>query len=273
MSPDRSDPILTNREYWDHLAPVHYRAYDDIKRLRTGENPLDDIQKKELGDVRGKSVLHLQCHIGNDSICLERLGATVTAVDFSPASINIAKQLNEELGANVRFICSDIYDLPSILEKQFDVVYTSQGVLLWLRDIQRWGEIVAHFIKPGGFFYIMDTHPILFAFEDDEKNGIKLHHPYFTTGPAYWDDEWPDYADDSFINKKPCFDWTWTMSDIVNSLLKSNLSLAFLNEYHKLFYRGFTTMEKDGSGWWQLPAPLHKKLPLSFTLKAVKPST
>lgn len=271
--PHKSDPILTNKEYWDNLAPVHYRAYDNLKILRAGGNPLDDIQKKELGDISGKSVLHLQCHIGTDSVCLERLGATVTGVDFSEKSINIAKKLNGELDANVRYLCCDIYDLPSLLDEQFDVVYTSQGVLVWLRDIQRWGDLVAHFLKPDGFFYIMEIHPIIYAFENDGEDNIKLAHPYFADGPMYYDDEWPDYADPDFINTLPCYDWMWTLSDIVNSLLKNNLSLAFLNEFHKLFYRGFTTMEKDGTGWWRLPAPLDKKLPLIFTLKAVKPST
>jgi 2-polyprenyl-3-methyl-5-hydroxy-6-metoxy-1,4-benzoquinol methylase len=271
MAQKPHDPVATNKAFWDHIAPVHHNSYASIDELRSGGTGLDDIQLRELGDVHNKSVLHLQCHIGTDSISLERQGAHVTGVDFSTRSIEIAQQLNSELNATVAYICCDIYDLANHLDEKFDVVYTTQGVLTWLADIDRWGELVAHFLKPGGFLYLMDIHPIVYIFDNDTAHSLKIKFPYFASEPFFCQDEIADYSDPKHVSDHPTFEWIWTMSDIVNSLLKNNLSLAFLNEFHKLFYRGFTTMKKDGTGWWRLPR-YDKKLPLMFTLKAVKPS-
>ena len=159
---------ISNQAFWDEIAPVHYKSYD-IEKLKQGKSLIDEIQKKEMGDVKDKSLLHLQCHIGTDSLSWALEGAQVTGVDFSRESIKIADELKRALGLETRFIESNIYDLPNTLKEKFDIVYTSQGVLTWLKDIKEWGKLISHYLKHGGIFYIMETHPLLYIFGDDKR--------------------------------------------------------------------------------------------------------
>ena len=257
-----------NQKYWDELAHVHYRAYD-LKGLRDGGISLDEIQVKEVGDVRGKSMLHLQCHIGHDTLSWARLGAQVTGIDFSGESIKVAETLRAELGLNAGFIQSNVYDLPELLNGSFDIVYTSQGVLCWLRDLTRWSEIVSGFVKPGGFFYIMDGHPFSMIFDNDKSGPLEVRYSYFGEGcPARWEGG-SDYAS-SYQSETPTFEWTWGMGDVINALIASGLRIDFVHEFDRLFYKGFPNMVKDEEGWWYLP---EYRTPLSFSLKATKDFT
>ena len=164
----------SNRAYWDEIAPVHARAYREIDLLRNGEAILDEIELREVGEVEGKTLLHLQCHIGTDTLAWARRGAIVTGVDFSPQSIALARQLQKELGLRATLICANLYELPGVLDQRFDVVYTSRGVLCWLRDLQEWARIIAHFLKPGGIFYIMESHPTCHTFERAEDGELRI---------------------------------------------------------------------------------------------------
>lgn len=157
---------IANQVFWDEIAPVHYKSYD-IEKLKQGKSLIDAIQKKEMGDVKDKSLLHLQCHIGTDSLSWAVEGAQVTGVDFSKESINIANKLKKILDLKAQFIESNIYDLPNTLKEKFDIVYTSQGVLTWLKDIKAWGKLISHCLKSGGIFYIMEIHPLVYIFDDD----------------------------------------------------------------------------------------------------------
>ncbi len=257
-----------NQQFWDEVAPVHFNSYD-LQSLRTGRSLIDEVQKKELYPIEGKSLLHLQCHIGSDSISLAMDGAEVTGIDFSEKSVALAKQLNEELGASVQFLQGNVLDCIGKIDQQFDIVYTSQGVLGWLNDLNKWATTVAHYLKDGGTFYIQETHPVLYMVDDDTKEGVKLTYPYFhSKEPMRWG-EGPDYSDKTYISKNHTFEWTWSMSDIVNALIKQGLQIQFINEYDKLFYQALDSMEKRADGWWYLPGH-EQKVPLMFTLKAVK---
>ncbi|MBN2546908.1 MAG: SAM-dependent methyltransferase, partial [Spirochaetes bacterium] len=152
----------------------------------------------------------------------------------------------------------------------FDVVYTSKGVINWLRDINEWGRIISGYLKPGGFFYIMELHPVKFMFDDTIKNELKIKYSYFHKNePVCFDDEYPDYSDKNYIPKNPTFEWNWTLSDIINSLINAGLKIEFVREYDKLFYNGLPGMEKDENGWWFLPG-YKGMIPLTYTIKAVK---
>ena len=135
----------------------------DLEAFRDGGVRLRDYEIEQVGDVRGKTLLHLQCHFGIDTLSWARLGATVTGADFSPKAIDLATRLAADLGLDARFVESNVYDLPERLEGSFDVVYTSRGVLCWLPDIRGWARVVAHFVKPGGIFFITEAHPIAWA--------------------------------------------------------------------------------------------------------------
>lgn len=258
-----------NRAFWDEVAPVHSRSYDTAS-LIGGGHCLDPVQVSELGCLKGKRVLHLQCHIGTDTLSLVRLGADVTGVDISEASIRAARELAAKTGLGARFIHAPLFDLPRVLDETFDVVYTSIGVLCWMSDISLWGDIVARYLKPGGTFYIMESHPFLNVF-DDEKEGLVVRYPYFTGGSAIdWPGEFPDYSDGNYIVKSPTREFQWTVSDILGTLLERGLQIEFFHEFDFLHWKGLPCMEMGEDGMWRLPEPLNR-IPLLFSLKAVKP--
>lgn len=259
----------TNQEHWDEKAQVHIKSYD-LTKLRNGGHLLDEIQVKELGDITDKKLLHLQCHIGSDTLSLARLGANVTGIDISGESIRIADDLSKELKIDARFIQSNVYDLPEKLDEKFDVVYTSQGVLCWLKDLKTWADIIANYLELGGFFYIMESHPLFHVFQDESEPELKVKNSYFhRSDPTYWKEGDGDYSDENYITKTPSYEWQWSLSDIVNSLVKAGLEIEFLNEFDKIFYWAYSNMVRKDDGWWYLPES-EAKIPLTFTLKARK---
>jgi SAM-dependent methyltransferase len=170
---------LSNKTLWDKYTEIH--SSTDCYRLKeflAGENKLNALEIEEVGPVAGKSLLHLQCHFGMDTLSWARLGASVTGMDFSDKAIDLAASLARELDLPARFICSDLYDLPDHLPEQFDIVFTSYGILTWLPDIPRWARIAASYVKPGGTFYLVEFHPFAQVF-DEAARGLVLKYPYF----------------------------------------------------------------------------------------------
>jgi len=265
------DAEQQNRARWDEIAPVHLKAYNEVALLRAGKEILDDIELREVGPVDGMSLLHLQCHIGSDSLAWVRHGAKVTGVDFSEKSIVCANQLSEELKLPATFIHSNIYDICAAHEGEYDIVYTSKGVLCWLKDLQEWGRIIAHYLKPGGIFYLMESHPIIMALEQEKPGEVSFAYPYFhKTAPTEWAAGDPDYADAEYVPTNGSLEWEWAVSDIINALIEAGLQLEFVNEYEKLFFKLFPSMTTEDDRWFRLPK-YAKKLPLLFTLRARKP--
>jgi len=260
-----------NRALWNEIAPIHLKAYPEVGLLRAGQEVLDAIELREVGPVHGKSLLHLQCHIGTDSLAWARHGAQVTGVDFSDASIACARELSDELQIPATFIHSNIYSLRDIHNTTYDVVYTSKGVLCWLRDLQEWGRIIANFLKPGGVFYLMECHPVAAAMEEVNPGEVSLAYPYFHKDAATtWPAGDPDYADPDYIPENASVEWTWTLSDIINAILDAGLQLDFIHEYDRLFFKLFPCMTTQDNRWYQLPE-YEDKVPLLLTLRARKP--
>jgi SAM-dependent methyltransferase len=267
------DAEQANQNLWDEFAPVHARSYQEIDILREGGIVLDEIELREIGEVSGKSLLHLQCHIGTDTLSWARQGAVVTGVDFSEESLAVARRLQQELGLEAAFLHANVYDLRTVLHDQFDIVYTSRGVLCWLRDLDEWARIIAHFLKPGGFFYLMETHPFCNMLDDPKPGELTFAYSYFhTPEPTRWVDDGPDYADESYTPKQPSYEWDWSVGDILNALLKVGLHLEFFNEYERLFFKLFSGMLNCSERWYWLPEHAGK-LPLLLTLRARKPET
>jgi len=257
-----------NLKHWDEVAPVHGRSYD-IESLLKGGHRLDPVQVKELGDTTGKTLLHLQCHIGTDTLSLVRLGAEVTGIDISGESLKVARELAKRTGLQARFIQTPLFDLPEKLTETFDIVYTSIGVLCWVSDIERWAGIVSRYLKPGGTFYLMESHPFMNVF-DDENSGLHVKHPYFTDGrPTEWPGDWPDYADENYIVKSPTREFLWPISEIHNSLVNAGLTIAYIHEFDFIHWKALESMEKGEDGFWRLPEHLNK-IPVLFSLKASK---
>ncbi len=255
-----------NKIHWDELAEVHAESYD-YEELVKGGHVMDHIQIGEIGEVRNKSLLHLQCHIGTDTLSWARLGADVTGVDISPVSLRVAQSLAKKAGLSARFIESSVYDLPDKLDGTFDIVYTSIGVLCWLSDLSAWAGIIRRYLKPGGFFYMMESHPFLWVF-DDESDGLTVRYPYFHgEAPNEWPADYPDYSDSDYIVKSPSWEWQWSMGDILNALIENDLEIDFLHEHSVIPWKALLCMIKGDNGFWRLPEGMDN-LPLMFSLRA-----
>lgn len=271
--------LSSNRKVWDAWTKIHLdSAFYDVDSFRNGERPIriNDFELEEIGDVKGKTLLHLQCHFGLDTLSWARLGATVTGADFSPEAIAAARSLADELGIPATFVCADLYDLPSGLEAGdgFDVVYTSHGVLGWLPDLERWARVVEHFVKPGGTFYLAEGHPVAMALQNEgvEPGELKLQYPYWTHRDPISLKVHGSYADplaptDSLVEHG----WDHSLGEIVTALIQAGLRIDFLHEFpFSMWKLDFTVRGPDGR--FRLPGDLDGRLPLSFSLKATKPA-
>ena len=151
-----------NRKSWNAKVEPHLKSdFYFVDEFLNGKTSLNSIELEILGDVSGKEILHLQCHFGQDSISLSRMGAKVTGIDLSDKAIEAAQDLAQKCGTDTSFLVSDVYELPKILDKKFDIVYTSYGTIGWLPDLEKWAEVISHFLKPGGKFVFVEFHPFV----------------------------------------------------------------------------------------------------------------
>jgi SAM-dependent methyltransferase len=264
-----TDYLETNRRHWDELVPLHMQTrFYDVDGFRAGASSLHDLEIEEVGDVAGKSLLHLQCHFGLDTLSWARRGAKVTGVDFSPAAIEAARGLAEECGIEARFVESDIYALPDVLEEQFDIVYTSYGIVFWHPDVPQWAEVVARFVKPGGFFYIAEFHPICSVFHNESADDrLEIKYPYFE-GEAQRFEEDGTYADrDAKLENKVTYSWPFTLGGVVTSLIEAGLRIEFLREHPFTVEQFWPLVEEVAPRKWALRR-YRESIPLMFSLKA-----
>jgi len=251
-----------NREGWNRRTDPHFEHPDyKVREFLNGELSLHPLELDEVGDVKGKSLLHLQCHFGLDTLSWARLGANVTGIDISDRSIERAVELRGKTGLDARFIRCDLFDLPDMLHGTFDIVYTSYGVLWWISDITAWARIAARYVKRGGFFYIAEQHPAANML-DAEKNIAEryFHQPK----PEYYREG--DYTVKNLIIED--YGWRWTLGDIVTALIEAGLTIEFLHEFPFCVYDAHPTMVKEGD-WWYYP-DRRDDVPMTFSLKAGK---
>ncbi|MDI6740391.1 MAG: class I SAM-dependent methyltransferase [Candidatus Edwardsbacteria bacterium] len=265
--------MQNNKRLWNEKTSVHLKADDfyNVEGFKKGRSSLLPLEVKELGSVKGKTMLHLQCHFGLDTISWARKGAIPTGVDFSGKAIAAAASLSRELKIPVRFLCSDIYDLPKKLKGRFDIVFTSYGVLCWLPDLKKWAKVIAYFLKPGGMFYIAEGHPFNYVFSnerDDKKLMVKYSY-FHSERPTKWESE-GSYADKTAVIANPSYEWTHSLGDIINALIGAGLQIEFLHEHPYGCYDHYPFMEKGKDGWWRLTGG-KITIPLTFSLRAIKP--
>ncbi len=262
--------IEANRKLWNHWTDIHEKStFYNVEGFKTQRVRLHPLEREELGDVQGKTLLHLQCHFGIDTLSWAGLGAVVTGADFSEKAIALARSLSEEMGVPARFVCSDLYSLPDTLEGQFDIVYTSHGALGWLPDMGRWGEVVAHFLKPGGTFYVIEVHPTAQVFDDEHPTDLVPKYPYFQKEPIKLDVQ-GSYADPTHEYQGVEYGWNHTMADYINALINAGLRIEFLHEFPFMAWQEFPFMERGEDRWWKLPGGA-EMIPLMFSIKATKP--
>lgn len=264
-----------NRANWDERVGVHLgpRGYD-LRALRAGHGRLC-IVEEELGPVAGLRMLHLQCHIGTDSLALAQRGAEVVELDFSPAAIEAARRLAAELGLShqVRFVTADIYDaLTAIPEPAaFDGVFVTWGTICWLPDIQAWAKMIARFLKPGGFFYFAEGHPVALVLGDSTAASggrPSFFMPYLARAPLIESDP-HDYADpDARLANATTHQWLHPLSDVVTGLIEAGLRLDWLHEHDRVPWRMFACLAQDEAGLYCWPD--RPWLPLAYSLRATR---
>ena len=259
--------LAANRDNWNERTPVHAAsAFYDVEGFKEGRITLSDIERLEVGDVSGKTLLHLQCHFGMDTMSWSRLGAKATGVDFSDAAIDLARALNDEVGTDARFIQSDVYALPGVLHEEFDIVFTSLGVLCWLPDLDRWASVVHRFLRPGGTFYILDGHPVMGIFEESDAGDIRPTYSYFHD--ELFECNGSTYTGGGPI-ASPEYEWQHSLGEIISALTKSGLAIQYLHEFAVSGYHAFPCMTKHNDGWWRFPER-NDSFPQLFSIKAVK---
>jgi SAM-dependent methyltransferase len=230
----------SNKQGWDGLAATHYQNYH-IEKLLSGTPLLNDLIQTEIGDVRGKSLVHLLCHIGTDTLSWALLGARVTGIDISPESLKYARLLAEKMGIDAQFIEADIMQVMDRVDQQFDIVFSSTGVLCWLPDIRRYAQTVRHLLKDGGFFYILDGHPFrsVLLNEAGEIGDNRIQGDYFRR--QVWSyDHMGDYTDPELLVPVKSYEWHWTLGDIITAFCDVGMRIEFLHEFPQYFYNGYT---------------------------------
>lgn len=255
-----------NRQWWDKATPIHVKSkLYDLKSFLKGKTSLQNIELKELTSVKGKTLLHLMCHFGLDSLSWARKGAMVTGVDFSEKAIETAKKIGKEVNIPAEFICSDIYKLKTAIRKKYDIVFMSYGVLLWLPDLRKLAKLVRRFLKKNGVFYIVELHPFTNILTYD----FKINYNYFDKGP-YIDDSSGTYANWNEKINGETYQWDYKISDILNSLIMEGLKIDYVHEFPFTMYEQFPgVMKKNRKGQFVFKDK-NIQIPLLFSLKARK---
>jgi SAM-dependent methyltransferase len=268
-----------NRDNWDDRVPVHWdsdeynvqKFIDDPKEL--SDTARLDSDPDELGDVSGKTLLHLQCHFGRDTLSMARLGATVTGVDFSEPAIEAANRLSRESGTNGEFIVAELYDSPNVLkDRQFDIVYTGLGAICWLPDIHGWAEVVARFVKPGGVFYIREGHPMMWSVSDtDHGDEVVLDWPYFEAVGPLRDDYGGSYAGVGKVAHETQYNFTHGLGETITALIDAGLVIDFVHGHQNMNWQAFPMLVQSDDGLWRMPPGKENNLPLMQSIRAHKP--
>jgi SAM-dependent methyltransferase len=262
ISPD--DYIEINRNTWNKKAEVHYNSiFYDVEGFLKGVNSLNEIELSILGNISGKSILHLQCHFGQDTISLGRMGAQVTGVDLSDVAIQQAKELSKKANVDARFICCDIYDLPNHLDKKFDIVFTSYGAIGWLPDLNKWAKLIASFLKPEGRFIMAEFHPVVWMFDDKFH---KIAYNYFNVSPII-ETHTGTYADTSANITLDYVMWNHATSEVLNSLINSGLIIERFDEFDYSPYNCFSNTVKIDDRKYRIEH-LENKIPMVFSIEA-----
>jgi SAM-dependent methyltransferase len=266
-----------NRASWDERAPAHAASRDyAVDQFASDPGHLSEVVRFDLpllGDIGGLRCIHLQCHIGTDTVSLARLGADMTGLDFSPASLAQARRIARLAGADVRFVEAAVYDAPGALGPElFDLVYTGIGALCWLPDIARWARVVAGLLRPGGRLFIREGHPVLWALDDPRPDGLlAVEYPYFEREEPMVFDEGGTYVEtDAVFTHNRTHEWNHGLGEIVTALMAAGMDLTGLVEHDSVPWDALPgQMEPVGGGEWRL-ADRPWRLPHTYTLQAIR---
>lgn len=255
-----------NKKSWNNKVETHVNSeFYDMENFMKTQNSLNPIELNLLPNLKGKTVLHLQCHFGQDSISLSKLGAKVVGVDLSDKAISKARELAEELQADAEFICCDVYDLPNHLNQQFDFIFSSYGTIGWLPDINQWASIVSQFLKPKGQFVFVEFHPVVWMFDDDFTH-IKYH---YSNKEPIQETETGTYAEKNANIEQEFVMWNHGLSEVIGGLIKQSLTITHFSEYDYSPYDCFANTVEVEPKKFRIKN-FDDKLPMVYALVASK---
>ncbi len=259
-----------NRAWWDERAPIHAGSeFYDLEGFVAGKDTRQPLEAEALGDVSGLDLVHLQCHMGMDTLSWARQGARVTGLDFSAPAIETARALAERIGVDARFEVADVYDAVEVLGATYDIAYQSLGSINWHPDMGRWAGIIATLLRPGGRYFLLESHPLAWVLDDD---GERVADGYFhDPGGHRWADEGGSYADLSApTTHNETVEFRHPISDVVNALIGAGLTLERFDEHpHTVFPMWPWLEERDDRTWW---APAGRDaMPMMYSLVARRP--
>ncbi|WP_049570744.1 class I SAM-dependent methyltransferase [Streptomyces sp. SBT349] len=265
------DWLRHNRENWDDRVGVHAAGdFYDLPGFRAGADHLRPFEAGELGDVTGRSLLHLQCHMGQDTLSWARRGARVTGLDFSAEAVSTARALAADIGVadRARFVVSDVYEAESALGgERFDIVYTGLGALVWLPDVTRWARVAASLVAEGGVLYLVEFHPFT---EVLDEAGESVVTDYFLTGGETYDFPY-SYTGGAELTRTVQVQWHHTLGEIVTALARTGLVIELLTEHDFTMWPRFPALERSGEREFRFPAG-QPRVPLMFSLRARRPA-
>lgn len=256
--------LETNKKAWNLRTEAHiYSEFYDNTSFKKGRNSLNKFELDLMGDIKGKNVLHLQCHFGQDSISMSRMGAKVTGVDISDRAIEVARGMAKELRQDTRFFVNDVMSFPDVHEEKYDIVFSTYGTIGWLPDMNDWAAMVKKFLKPGGKLYLVEFHPVVWMYDDDFK---EITYSYFNRG-ANKETEVGTYADSDSKLEYAYIDWNHPICDVINGLIKAGLSIEVLNEYDYSSYPIFKNTIEFEKGKYRI-AHVDDRVPLVYAIQA-----
>ena len=272
-----ADFLEVNRANWDERVPAHVASPDyAVGRFLSDPAFLSDVVRFDvplLGDVAGLRGVHLQCHIGTDTVSLARLGASMTGLDFSAPAVEAARSLALAAGADATFVCGAVYDAVGILGAgEFDLVYTGIGALCWLPSVSRWARVVGDLLRPGGRLFIREGHPMLWALDDERSDDLLVvRYPYFEQAePLVFDAGGTYVRTDAVFSHNRTHEWNHGLGEITTALLSAGMTVTGFTEHDSAPWEALPgTMERLGNGEWRL-AENPARLPHTYTLQAVK---
>ncbi|WP_456438001.1 class I SAM-dependent methyltransferase [Psychroserpens sp.] len=260
------DYFEVNRQTWNEKVKIHSKSnMYDLDAFKNGKSSLMAYELNALGNVQGKTLLHLQCHFGQDTLSWSRAGAKCVGVDLSDEGIELAKSLNKELQLDAEFVRCNVLDTSKHVKQLFDIVFTSYGVIGWLPDLKPWGKMIAERLKKGGTFYMAEFHPIVWMF--DYLNGKQVMKYGYMQEDAIYEEYEGTYAnqDSKMISKE--YGWNHGLSEVINALIEAGLKIDFLNEYDESPYNVLPDLVETKSGYFVTKEKLY---PLIFEIKASK---
>jgi SAM-dependent methyltransferase len=278
MGDSASEHVARNRAHWNERAPAHAASSDyGFSRFAEDRSYLSYAVRFDLprlGSIAGLRGVHLQCHLGTDTVSLARLGARMTGVDFSPVALTEARRLAQLACVDVDFVESDVETAADVVDEgAFDLVYTGMGALCWLPRISRWAATVSRLLRPGGKLFMREAHPVLWSLSDDPPDGLlTIEHPYFERPePTQWEDPGTYVATDAVFSRNVTYEWNHGLGEILSALHCQDLVITALEEHDSVPWNALPgLMEQLPSGEWRL-RDRPWRLPHSYTLQAVKP--